>query len=462
MAEIGAPDHIVGARAVAPFAFGPVALTAGYLGFTLLPVTVAWVLVPSGGPFWPELATGLGLVGYAMLLAQFVLTGRMRLIGGRIGIDLVMRFHQLAARSLTLFIVLHPFLYAARRAVAHPEASLYELAALFAAPALATGVIGWALLIALVAASVWRPRLPFTYEFWRVTHGLGAFTIALLVLHHALTIGGLSGGGSPLGLVWIALATLAAITMLSVYVLRPLALRRRPWRVVEVTRVGPGRWTLAVESVHGGMRFRAGEFAWLKIGPTPFTVREHPMSFASAPGDGRRIEFLIREAGDFTRKIGATALGTLVWIDGPHGAFVLPGAGEAEARRIVLLAGGVGLAPILSILRDAAARGDPRSFHLIFGNRTEDQIVLRTGIEALKSNFDLRVDYVLSEPPAGWTGAIGQLDAATVGRLLAGTRAAEGLYYLCGPPVMVAAAERALAGLGIPPGRVIAERFEYD
>lgn len=134
------------------------------------------------------------------------------------------------------------------------------------------------------------------------------------------------------------------------------------------------------------------------------------------------------------------------------------------SRPVVLIAGGVGLAPILSILRSAAEWGDPRAFHLIYGNRTEAQIVLRPEIEALRARLDLHVDYVLGEPPPDWTGNTGQLDQETLAPLLevGGTAARGALYYLCGPPAMVTAAERALGDVGVPPGRVVAERFEYD
>lgn len=83
---VATPDRILGRRPAAPFALDPVALVADYLILALRPLAVAWVLVPEGGPVWPELATGLALVGYAVLLAQFILTGRWRPIGGRLGI----------------------------------------------------------------------------------------------------------------------------------------------------------------------------------------------------------------------------------------------------------------------------------------------------------------------------------------------------------------------------------------
>lgn len=449
----------------AALALGPAGLVAGYLFLVLAPLSLAWWTAPRGASFWPELATGLAFAGYAMLLVQFLLTGRFRFIGGRVGIDLVMRFHQLAARTLTVFLILHPLLYGAGRAWGDPASYLFSLVRLFTAAPFATGVAAWVGLVALVGVALWRPNLPITYEAWRVSHGAGALVIALLALHHALTLGGFSAA-PPVMAAWVVLTAAAAATLVQVYLVRPLALARRPFRVAEVRALGPGRWLLSVVPEDGArLAFRAGQFAWLKLGPSPFTVNEHPFSMASAPAADGRIEFLIRETGDFTSTIGGIAPGTRAWLDGPHGAFVLDQVGEATAPgRVVLIAGGVGLAPILSILREAAGRGDRRSFHLVYGNRTEAQIVLRDELETLRDSFDLRIDYVLGEPPEGWKGMTGQLDLATLEPLLGrDSVAARGaLYYLCGPPAMVTASERALAMLGVAPGRVIAERFEYD
>ena len=389
-------------RAAPPFALGPAGLIAGYLVLALVPLALAWGTAPEGLSFWPELATGLAFAGYAMLLAQFVLTGRFRVIGGRVGIDLVMRFHQLAARPLAVFLILHPFLYGAGRAWSDPAGYLAGLGRSFTAAPLSSGVLAWVLLLVLVGMALWRGRLPITYEAWRVSHGAGALLIAALALHHALTVGGLSAA-PPVAVAWVALFALAAATLVQVYLLRPLLLARRPFRVEEVCALGPGRWLVTVAPEDGApLSFRAGQFAWLKLGPSPFALDEHPFSMASAPSADGRIEFLIREAGDFTRTIGDIAPGTRAWLDGPHGAFVLEGDEAAGApSRIVLIAGGVGLAPILSILRAAAARGDRRAFHLVFGNRTEEQIVPRAALEELRDRLDLRIDYVLGEPPAG-------------------------------------------------------------
>jgi predicted ferric reductase len=329
---------------------------------------------------------------------------------------------------------------------------------MFSAPAFASGIVALALLLVLMLLGLRRTRLPFSYEAWRASHGALAAVIAIAGLHHAFTVGELSAHPALRGL-WLLLAVLALATLLHGYLVRPLLQLRRPWRVAEVRRLGPARWHLALEPEGEPLAFSAGQFVWLKVGRLPFTLRENPFSVICAPG-ARRIEFLIREAGDFTGSVGSLRPGDRAWVDGPHGAFTLHAA--AGAKRIVMLAGGVGLAPILSMLRAAADAGDRRAFHLVFANRTREQVVPLAAIDDLGARLDLKTDLVLSEPPADWTGVRGQMDARTLLPLLAAGAGADTIYYLCGPPPMVRASLAALVALGVSPRRIVTERFDYE
>ncbi|MCB1811792.1 MAG: hypothetical protein KDK04_08765 [Candidatus Competibacteraceae bacterium] len=88
----------------------PLLLLLLYLIIALLPLLLAYLQGLPPRPFADELSSALAMVGFAMLLLEFVLSGRFKIVSGRIGMDLTMRFHQLIARSLAVFILVHPFL----------------------------------------------------------------------------------------------------------------------------------------------------------------------------------------------------------------------------------------------------------------------------------------------------------------------------------------------------------------
>jgi predicted ferric reductase len=449
------PTHFPGPR---PTGLPPAALVALYLAIGLLPLVLSALQDQPGRGFWHALSSGLVMVALAMTLAQFLLSGRFRPISGKVGIDLTMRFHQLAAWALLAFVLLHPVLYAVPTFAADPAAGFARLRGMFASPGLRTGVIAWWLLVALVLMGAWRDRLPLRYELWRLSHGLGAALIAGLAAHHTLAVGTYAADPVLTGF-WIALTAIALLSLVHVYLLKPLLQRRDPYRVAAVEPAADRMWRVAVEPDSGrAPDFAAGQFAWANLGHSPFSLTEHPFSISSAPADRPRIEFTIKEAGDFTARVGTIPPGTPAYLDGPHGTFTPAGR---PACRLVLIGGGVGFAPLLGILRELARDGWAHPVDVIYGNRAETQIIARDELAALEARLDLRLHLVLSEPPPGWPDPRGELTPEILAACLP-ERDRDALYLVCGPVPMMNAVERALLDLGIPPGRIVSERFTYE
>lgn len=439
--------------------FGSVTLVIAYLAVALAPLALAQLQGLPQRPFLDELSSGLALTGFAMLLVEFVLSGRFKTVSGRMGIDLTMRFHQLIARTLTVFILIHPFLYTLPYADRRPWDSARTATLGLDAVSLVTGLAAWILLALLVITSIRRDQLPYRYETWRLCHGLGAVAIAIFGLHHALAAGRYSAQ-PELGAFWLAMVGLAVLTMLYVYILTPLWQLRSPYTVASVDKVALKTWAIVIEPSAGdAMAFEAGQFAWFTLGRTPFAIREHPFSMSSCPADRPRIGFTIKEVGDFTREIGRIPVGTTAYLDGPHGNLTLTGR---EGDGIAFIAGGVGVAPVMSILRQLRVDRDSRPMTLIYGNRCAEQILYQAELEAMKEDLALSVHHVLSEPPQGWTGPVGELDAGVLRDLLNMERRGRWLYFVCGPAPMIDSVEESLGDLGIPMRQIVSEKFSYD
>jgi predicted ferric reductase len=434
------------------------ALATLYVVLGLLPLGVATLEGLPRGNAWRELSNGLAMVAFAMMLMQFLLSGRFRPITGKAGIDRTMRFHQLLPWAILIFLFLHPFLYAVPRLSPDPSAALATVQRMFLSGGLRTGVIAWLLLIALVMMGVWRDRLPMRYELWRLSHGVGAGAIAVLGAQHTLGVGSYSADARLAGF-WLILTGLALLSLAYVYVMKPLMQLRSPYRVVANEKVAERMWQISVEPRSGpAIEFVAGQFVWLNLGHSPFSLTEHPFSISSAPAERPQIGFTIKESGDFTNRIGEVAPGTTAYLDGPHGNFSLEGR---AARRLVFIAGGVGFAPVMGMLRQLKAERWPHPILLIYGNRVETQILYRQELETMRRELTLDVRLVLSEPPLGWTGLIGELTPEVLSRAL-GSIDREALYFVCGPPPMMNSVERALERFGVPGRHVVTERFKYS
>ena len=232
---------------------------------------------------------------------------------------------------------------------------------------------------------------------------------------------------------------------------------RRPWDVIDVRPERGDAWTVVVRPRgHGGFRHQPGQFAWLTLRASPFSMREHPFSISSGPAASGELAFTIKELGDFTATVKTIRPGETAFVDGPYGAFTLD---RHRAPGYVFIAGGIGVAPLVGMLRALAERGDTRPVTLFYAYRRWERLTFREDIEALRSRITLRVVYVLSEPPEQWDGESGLIDASVLRRNLPDDRHACH-YFICGPEAMTHSVERALHGLGIPLSQLHTELFD--
>jgi len=442
-----------------PIAMNPRFLIVIYLCVVLLPLGLSYFSGRPSRSFWDELASGAGLLAFAILLLEFLLSGRFQTVSARVGMDVTMRFHQLVARTALVLALLHPFLYRSPFNPPYPWDVTRQLTLAYDISGLLTGILAWVLLATLVALGIGRSQLVYRYETWRLMHGVGALLVAGLVLQHALDTGRYSQDPA-LAYLWIGLFLMAVFSLAYVYVIKPIWQTQRPWTVRSVRSLGLRTWELTLEpDGHQGLAYDAGQFIWLNVGNSPFSLFENPFSISTAPASGPHLQFVIKELGDFTRTVGQITPGTRAYVDGPHGNLVVSDHAEPG---IALIAGGVGIAPLMGILRQLRHEKDERPTMLIYGNRVQEQIAYREELTAIAEDQRIEVVHVLSEPPEGWTGRNGLVDADLIRAIFDSTPMKQWLFVLCGPAAMMEVVEDALIDIGVPSHQIESERFQYD
>lgn len=427
---------------------------AVYLGLVLTPMFVLLVGErPPPGGFWWDLGIALGFAGLAMMGVQFVLTARWKRASAPFGIDLIYYFHRYAAIVAFVIILAHPAILLVKDPV------LLASFDPFTAPwAMTAGVWSLVALLVVMFSSLLRKQLRLRYEAWRYLHSGLAVLALLLALLHVEGIGVYVSDPWKRA-VW-GLMTVSWVGILAyLRLIKPWRLLRRPYRVAQVTKERGDAWTLAFEPEgHEGFTFQPGQFVWLSLRSSPFAMREHPFSISSPPArPSGRVELTIKELGDFTRTIGSVQPGERAYLDGPHGAFSIDRV--PSELGYVFLAGGIGVAPLLSMLSALADRGDRRDHWLFYAYRREERLTAKERIDALPERLSLRVVYVLEEPPPDWTGERGRIDAALLERHLPADRGRRH-YFICGPEPMTQAAERSLASLQVRVTQVHSELFD--
>jgi len=234
----------------------------------------------------------------------------------------------------------------------------------------------------------------------------------------------------------------------------------------------PCRIERAIPAAHDVMRvllrrppavdfsFKAGQYVDILL---PGGGRRS-FSIASPPHDSRLLELHVRrvEGGEFSEWLfgggAANPSEALITIEGPMGRFFYreapPGAGP-----LLLVGGGTGLAPLLSILRHVIETQGSRELKLYWGVRGSDDLYADSRVrELLAAAPRSRYVPVLSQPGPGWRGRTGHVHAAVLEDL-------EDLgmheIYAAGPPAMIEALRRDFAGRGAAGERVYCDSFDY-
>ncbi len=425
----------------------------GYVVLVVLPLVVAYAgMVPASRGFWIEFGVGLGFVGLSMMALQFVLTGRFRHVAESLGLDTMLHFHRQIGMAGAALVLAHPVILIA----ANPEYILFldPRPNLPRAVALVSVIVALALLL---ATTLWRQRLRIVYEWWRVGHGVLAFSIVFIGLVHILQVGYYVSPAWKQA-VWAGLTGGALLLLVNARVVKPLRLKKQPYRVVDIRQERGSSHTLVLTpDGHTGMRFKPGQFAWLTLGDSPFSLQQHPFSFSSSSENREELWFTIKELGDFTATVADIEPGTMAFLEGPYGAFTLDA--EHPDRETVFIAGGVGITPIMSILRTLRDRGDRRRLWLVFCAASEDRAIFWDEIRQMPDHLSLTVTTVLESPADPSLSESGVLTPRILDTSLPPPDDKR-QYMICGPDPFMDMAEKHLLDSGVPMRSILSERFK--
>ena len=426
-----------------------------FLAIVLLPLGIALVVRLVGGapvPLLHGLAAATGLLAFSLLTMQFGLVARIKSAARPFGSDALAMFHRLLGSAALGFIVAHAvFLIAS-------GLPLDSLNPVSVDVSMSLGAIALWLTVLLIAVSLWRRQLRFGYGLWQASHSLLAVLAVLTALGHALGAASVRQHRA-LAIALIAYTVLFLMLLLDYRVLRPLRLQRRPWVLVENRDEGASTRTLVLRPVgHDGLAFEPGQFAWLSTGGSAFGFDQHPLSF-SGPAEPATapLEFSIKALGDWSSTIvPQLAPGVMVYVDGPYGAFT---PDRVPAQSFVLIAGGVGIAPMRSIVLTLRARGDNRRVLLIHAAHDPGRAIFGGELAGLAGTMNLALVPVYESPPSDWRGERGFVTADLLRRHLPADLA-HVQFFVCGPPAMIDGVESALRGLGVRPEQLQTERFD--
>ncbi|WP_424139869.1 2Fe-2S iron-sulfur cluster-binding protein [Roseomonas chloroacetimidivorans] len=182
-------------------------------------------------------------------------------------------------------------------------------------------------------------------------------------------------------------------------------------------------------------------------------------TIASSPTQRSYVEVTVKreEQGLISRHLhDRVSVGALLEVSAPAGVFTFTGT---EADSIVLIAGGVGITPMMSVTRYLTDRSYPGDIYFLYGARTTQDFVFREELEYLqKRHANLHVAVTMSRATgSAWMGPEGPISKEFIERSV--SEVARRRVHLCGPPPMMEAVKAALAALGVPKEQIKTEAF---
>jgi predicted ferric reductase len=394
------------------------------------------------------------LLGGYLALIQLVLMSRSPWLEQVVGQDGLTKAHRWVGFTCVWFIVAHVLLTTVGFALADGSNLIVELWTLLTTyQFMLMAGVSLLLFVAVAISSVRVARRHLSYETWHGIHFYAYLAIALGLGHQLVT--GTDFAHDPIAWAyWVALYILAGALILIFRFVHPLVVSvRHQFRVVNVEREGPG-----VVSIYlGGQdldRFaiRAGQFVIIRFLVRDGWWRGHPFSISAAP-NGRWLRLTVKDLGDDTTSMAALRVGTRVYLEGPYG--LLTGA-RRKRRRVLLIAGGIGIAPLRALFEELPA--GPGDLTLLYRASRPRDIVFREELDHLASTRGAVVHYLIGARGSRAMPA-DPLAPAALRRLVPDLLERE--VYLCGPTPMMEAVRDGIQLLGIPRRHIHFERFEF-
>lgn len=405
----------------------------------------------------------LGSAAYTWLIFEFIISSRPKFIEKYFGMDKLYRFHGLMAIVSVIMVFIHKTIFTSlmgefSTSEMGDKAWLAFVAVVFLA------LIFMADLIVQKIKLLFKLRKKFEkikiakYEYQVLLHNLSLIGLVLMFIHVLMTYGAKSN--FLIRSVYISYFVLGASFYLYHKIIKLLILKNKKFIISEIKKESNSMYSLKLIPQNGKIfSYKPGQFGFLRIFGKNINPEEHPFSFSSSPSNKEYVEVTIKELGDYTSQIKNIEKGSKVFIDGPYGNFsYLNHRGEDG---VILLAGGVGITPALSILRYIYKNDINKKVTLIWGINNQDEMINKDEFNLMKrdmKNFNF-IPVVFKDE--SWEGEKGIIDKEKIEKILKiieGDVFNQG-YYICGPTIMLNNVLRALKQIGIRKSHIHYEKF---
>jgi predicted ferric reductase len=391
----------------------------------------------------------LSAYGFVILVA---LMARLPPLERGIGSDRLARWHAMGGRYVITLVTGHVLTIVWGYAVTAHESVTSESAALLTQyPDVLMATVAWFILLGVAAFSARAARRRLSYETWYYAH-LYTYLAIALAFSHQFALGPQFATNTSARVAWSALYATIGSLILWFRVLTPLRRAMRHKFAVEGARMeAPGIVSLYISGVDfGKLHAEPGQFFRWRFLTRDLWWQSHPYSLSAMPRDDL-MRITVKARGDHSAALARLRPGTRVIAEGPYGAFTP----ALSSRRVLLIAGGVGITPIRAMFA-ALPRRMSDGITLVYRASHPRDIVFRNELDAIAANRGATVHYVIgSRAELGYD----PLSSESLRHNIPGLHRYEA--YICGPAGMTETAVAGLRAAGIRRHRIHHESFDF-
>lgn len=403
----------------------------------------------------------LGATAFTWLNAQLILSARPKLIESSFGLDRFYRFHSLMAVIAIVIAFVHKIL----KGFVFPDSLQTKLGD----AALVIFIIAAALALVFMIDTLVRMIKPLKlvrtlgqkmkvgkYNIQVLLHNLNVVAVILIFIHVMLS----NSARSPFAKgVYILYFGVSMGFYLYHKVIRPYFLSK-PFIVEEVIAESSSICSLNLRPESGEVfSYQPGQFAFFRIMGNGISAEEHPFSISSQPSDKKRLSVTIKNLGDWTANVKKITEGSRVMIDAPYGIFS-PLRHDCE-NGIVLIAGGVGITPMLSILRYYHENHSEQKLMLFWGLNDRSEMICNEEFQTFEKDMKNFTFIPVISRDESFDGEKGYITGEMIQRHIQanGYALPQLQYYFCGPAVMQANILKGLKSMGVKNQNIHYESF---
>jgi len=394
--------------------------------------------------------TGL-LAGYAVVVL-LALMARAPAVERGLGADRLTRWHAMGGRYTVGLSVTHTLLIIWGYALTSHTNVVSETGKLIINyPDVLMATVAVVLLVGVGITSARAARRRLRYETWHLLHLYTYLAIALAFSHQFATGADFIGNAAARTL-WAAFYVVVGVLLLWYRVAVPVrSMLRHRLRVAEVRHEDADVVSIYLTGENlPELRAEPGQFFRWRFLTRDLWWAANPYSLSAAPRPGW-LRITVKVAGDHSAGLRALQPGTRVFAEGPYGSFT---AARRTRRKVLLLAGGVGITPLLALFESLP--GDPGDITLIYRTTRPADIVLRHELDWIANDRGAHVYYLTG---ARRPGRRDPLSPQNLQKLVPDLRHND--VFVCGPDGMAAAARASLREAHVPRRHIHSESFTF-